>query len=372
MVDFALVDFFYLMRVGLKMIKKLLLLNLFFVHLFTCADQRFDNKVRLVKDELKNVEISEDVNTSLVAHLFDRNIDIILFVQAARRLALSEGCQSVEMRHFNEVLNDCTFGLKKLDATSSSKELERIAYHEAGHAVVAAFMRDRVVHKVLTDCRERNVGCSFALPVSGSRPNYWNTTESSMADSVAVALAGGIAEKLFNKVDNYSEYKSSDDLLKLLSNSTVGGGDILFSLDVDASLDTVLSFLKTHPAKLRSDLECALASSSHINQVELIKRTLGAVMFAATTCGSGGLLTPYVIFFGATAIASFDDTAQKESLYNEYNRAREILTTHKNKVDLVAQELIEKRSLSGDRVYEIVGVERPIYHFEESVGRNKS
>jgi cell division protease FtsH len=74
----------------------------------------------------------------------------------------------------------------------SKREKEITAYHEAGHALVAAVLpHAHAVHKISVISRGRAAGYTMKLPVEERRL----TTKSEILDDLAVGLGGYVAEK---------------------------------------------------------------------------------------------------------------------------------------------------------------------------------
>ncbi len=89
-------------------------------------------------------------------------------------------------------------GPERRSRVSSQKEKEITAYHEAGHSLVAASLKNTdPVHKVSIVARGRTGGYTLKLPVEDS---YLRTKSQFMAD-LAVLLGGYVSEqKTFNDV----------------------------------------------------------------------------------------------------------------------------------------------------------------------------
>ena len=82
-----------------------------------------------------------------------------------------------------------------------SKALEATAYHEAGHAVMAWFLNVRVDKVSISPERDSLGHCSHEKIVRGRNPELDDSPRSrdQKEKEILVALAGGIAQRLFNR-----------------------------------------------------------------------------------------------------------------------------------------------------------------------------
>jgi cell division protease FtsH len=98
------------------------------------------------------------------------------------------------MDNFNEAVERVTAGLEKKQRVMSAEEKERVAYHEAGHALVAFVLPDTdPVHKVSIIPR----GLA-ALGYTMQRPtkDRYLMTKGELESELQVLLAGTLAEEL--------------------------------------------------------------------------------------------------------------------------------------------------------------------------------
>ena len=93
----------------------------------------------ILKVHVKNVKLDEAVELKEVAAISPGFVgaDLANLVNEAALLAARKEKQSVGMDEFNEGVERVTAGLEKKQRIMNEDEKHRVAYHEAGHALVA-------------------------------------------------------------------------------------------------------------------------------------------------------------------------------------------------------------------------------------------
>ncbi|MGH9283430.1 MAG: ATP-dependent metallopeptidase FtsH/Yme1/Tma family protein, partial [Acidimicrobiales bacterium] len=118
--------------------------------------------------------------------------DLANVLNEAALLAVRGGAEAVELHHLEEAVERVLSGPKRRSRVISDDEKRRIAYHEAGHAVVAAAagMAGKL-EKISVVARGRGVG--HAVVLADERTVL---TRPEMEAQIAVAMAGIAAEEL--------------------------------------------------------------------------------------------------------------------------------------------------------------------------------
>ena len=196
-------------------------------------------------------------------------------------------------------------GVERKSMAMSEQERTTCAYHEAGHAVVAALLPDAdPLHKVTIIPRGRALGVTMQLPTE----DKYTFRKKYVEAQIAILMGGRVAEEL-----------TQDDI-------TTGAGN-----DIERATD------------LARRMVCEWGMSE-----------LGPLSF-------GGSDEP--VFLGrdfAERSNYSEDTAiriDKEVhrfVDAAYQRARGILTAERPVLDRVAQELLVKESLEGEHVYAMI------------------
>src|ERR1041385_6291339 len=146
----------------------------------------------ILKVHIQNVKIDSAVNIKEIASLTSGFVgaDLANLVNEAALLAARKGKSTVGMAEFNEGIERVTAGLEKRKRVIHADEKQRVAYHEAGHALVAYSLPNTdPVHKVSIIPR----GLA-ALGYTMQRPedDRYLMTQSELECRVHVLLAGTI------------------------------------------------------------------------------------------------------------------------------------------------------------------------------------
>jgi len=106
-------------------------------------------------------------------------------------LAMREGCTEISHRHLVEAIDKIMMG-EKLDRRPAREELERVAVHEVGHALVSEKIRPGSVSMLTITPRGQALGYMRQLPENDA---YLYTREY-LENQIQVLLAGSVAEEL--------------------------------------------------------------------------------------------------------------------------------------------------------------------------------
>jgi cell division protease FtsH len=157
----------------------------------------------ILKVHVRHVKLGGDVDLRRVAALTPGSVgaDLANLVNEAALMAARSGKEYVGMTDFNEAIERAAIGLERKSRIMLPDEKQRVAYHEAGHALVAcALPNTDPVHKV--SIIPRGVG---ALGYVLRRPedDRMLTTQSELESHIKVALGGTIAEELiYREISN--------------------------------------------------------------------------------------------------------------------------------------------------------------------------
>jgi cell division protease FtsH len=111
-----------------------------------------------------------------------------------RLLAVRSGRQTVTDHDFDQARDKVLMGAERKSLTMSEHERITCAYHESGHAVVAALLPHAdPLHKVTIIPRGRALGVTMQLP-EGDRHTH---TREFLEAQIAILMGGRIAEELF-------------------------------------------------------------------------------------------------------------------------------------------------------------------------------
>ncbi len=147
----------------------------------------------------KNIKLAPNVDLKVIAARTPGMVgaDLANIVNEAALLAARKGKEAVEMEDFDEAIDRVIAGLAKKNRYLSPEEKKRIAYHEAGHAIVAAVLTPQEkVHRISIIPRGiAALGYTLQLP---TEERYLITKEELMA-KISVLFGGRVAEELVFK-----------------------------------------------------------------------------------------------------------------------------------------------------------------------------
>ena len=119
--------------------------------------------------------------------------DLANVLNEAALLTARSNAQLIDDRALDEAIDRVVAGPQKRTRIMSAKEKKITAYHEGGHALVAAAMNHTdPVSKVTILPRGRALGYTMVLPTD----DKYSTTRNEMLDQLAYALGGRVAEEM--------------------------------------------------------------------------------------------------------------------------------------------------------------------------------
>ena len=159
---------------------------------------RPDRKGRLeiLKVHIRKIQLAANVDLDAIAGLTTgfTGADIANLVNEAAIVATRRNASAVSLNDFTEAIERIVAGLEKKSRVLSPEERRRVAYHEMGHALVAATLPGvDPVHKV--SIIPRGVG---ALGYTIQRPteDRFLLGRASLENRIAVLMGGRAAEQL--------------------------------------------------------------------------------------------------------------------------------------------------------------------------------
>jgi cell division protease FtsH len=151
---------------------------------------------KILQVHVHNVKLDETVRLTDVAKITSGFVgaDLANLVNEAALLAARKAKSAVGMDEFNEGVDRVTAGLEKKQRVMQVEEKQRIAYHEAGHALVAYSLPNTdPVHRV--SIIPRGIG---ALGYVMRRPEQdrYIMTQGELESHIKVCLAGTLTEEM--------------------------------------------------------------------------------------------------------------------------------------------------------------------------------
>ncbi|MFJ3220428.1 ATP-dependent zinc metalloprotease FtsH [Kitasatospora sp. NPDC086801] len=279
---------------------------------------RFDRQIAVERPDLqgrldilkvhqKGKPIAPDVDLSAVAKRTPgfTGADLSNVLNEAALLTARSDKKLIDNGILDEAIDRVVAGPQKRTRIMSEKEKKITAYHEGGHALVAAACPNSdPVHKITILSRGRALGYTMVLP----EEDKYSTTRNEMLDQLAYMLGGRAAEEL------------------VFHDPTTGASN---------------------------DIEKATATArAMVTQYGMTER-LGAIKFGSDNAEpflgrEMGHQRDY-----SEEVAGLVDEEVKKLIENAHNEAWEILVENRDVLDNLVLELLEKETLNKEQIAEI-------------------
>lgn len=284
---------------------------------------RFDRQIVVHKPDVKgrraildvhtrNKPLDPDVNLDIVAKRTPgyTGADLANLANEAALLAARAHQRAIHLRDFEEAAERVMAGPQKKTRVISEKEKRAVAFHESGHTLVGMLVpHGDPVHKVTIIPRGMAMGYTMPMP----QEDRYLVTKAQMIDQVAMALGGRAAEELvFGELSTGAQ----NDLEK----STAVVRQMITEYGMSDALGPMTFGQRQDPIFLGRDF---------------------------------GRERDY-----SEEVASAIDREVMDVVNQQYQRARQILSTHRATLNRLALALMEKETLLADELLAIVkGVE---------------
>ena len=168
---------------------------------------RFDRRVvvsrpdvrgreEILRVHTRKIPLAEDVDLSVLARGTPgfSGADLANMVNEAALAAARQNRKAVLQYDFELAKDKVLMGVERKSLLLTDEEKRNTAYHEAGHALVAAKMpHSDPLHKVTIIPRGMALGVTMQLPTD-DRHNYY---KNSLETQIAILMGGRIAEEMF-------------------------------------------------------------------------------------------------------------------------------------------------------------------------------
>ncbi|HKO54726.1 MAG TPA: ATP-dependent zinc metalloprotease FtsH, partial [Thermoanaerobaculia bacterium] len=279
---------------------------------------RFDRRVVVDLPDLKgregilrvhtrNIPLAEDVDASVLARGTPgfSGADLANLVNEAALNAARYDKKKVQMIDFEFAKDKVIMGVERKSMVMSDREKRITAYHESGHTVVAAVMPAAdPLHKVTIIPRGRALGLTQQLPTE----DKYSYSKKYLEAMLAVLMGGRIAEEVF------------------VGEITTGAGN-----DIERA------------TQMARRMVCEWGMS------DLGPATFGKKEEAIFL---GREFAQHQDYSESTAIEI--DREVRRILDKAYKTAHEVITGHKTALDRIARRLLERETLEGAEVNDIL------------------
>ncbi len=154
------------------------------------------DRIEILKLHCKALKMANNIDLSVIARRTPGLVgaDLANIANEAAIIATRYDHREISMLDFEAAIDRVLAGPEKKNRILSSAEKRRVAYHEAGHALVAEKVpTGQPVHKISIIPRGVSaLGFTLQLPVE----EKFLSTEDELKDQLAILLAGRMAEKI--------------------------------------------------------------------------------------------------------------------------------------------------------------------------------
>jgi cell division protease FtsH len=282
---------------------------------------RFDRRVvvgrpdvkgreQILKVHTKKTPLADDVDLSLVARGTPgfAGADLANLVNEAALIAARQNRKVVTQYDFELAKDKVMMGVERKSMMISEEEKKNTAYHEAGHAIVAALMPHAdPLHKVTIIPRGMALGLTMQLPLDDKHSYNKEYLEAQLA----ILMGGRVAEEIFMK------------------QITTGAGN-----DIERATD------------MARKMVCEWGMSE-LGPLSFGKREEQIFL--------GREIAQHRDYSETTAIRI--DEQVKKLVSQGYDRARRIIEDNIDGVHRIAQALLEREVLDGSEVKQLIAGE---------------
>jgi len=166
-------------------------------------------RYEILKVHAKNKKLAKDVDLEWIARATPgfTGADLENLLNEAALLAARKGKNEITMEEIEEALDRITMGLERKGMKISSKEKEKIAIHEAGHALMGFVSDDDDrVHKISIIPRGMALGVTQQLPIEDK--HIYDKKD--LINKILVLLGGRAAEEVFFGKDGITTGAEND------------------------------------------------------------------------------------------------------------------------------------------------------------------
>ncbi len=265
---------------------------------------------QIFKVHLKPIKLSKDLDIKKLAAQTPgfAGAEIANVCNEAALIAARRDKKEVEMIDFQDAIDRVIGGLEKKNKIISPEEKRIVAYHEAGHAVAGWFLEhaDPLVKVSIVPRGVAALGYAQYLP----KEQFLYQTEQ-LTDEMCMAFGGRAAEELvFEKISTGA----------------------------------------------LSDLERITKLAYSMVTVYGMNKAIGNISFYDSKQSEYTFNKPY-----SDATAEKIDQEVKKIIDNAFERTKRLLSEHRDKLEIIAKELLEKEILFQSDLERLIG-KRPFAH----------
>jgi cell division protease FtsH len=256
----------------------------------------------------KKVKLNEHADLSKLARGTPgfSGAELANIINEAALLAARRNLKSIGSPELEEARDKVRWGRERRSLALSDKEKQNTAYHEAGHAILIELLENTdPLHKVTIIPRGPSLGSTMWLP----EQDKFNHRKNELMDDLVVSMGGRVAEEIqFNDVTNGAM------------------GDIRQATAIARSM------------------VCSWGMSEKLGMIEYGEQE-GQVFLARDLNRSRN--------YSENTAQKIDEEV-KRFIDEAYAKAKQLILTHKDKLDAIALALLEYETLDGIHIKEIM------------------
>ncbi len=266
-----------------------------------------NGRLGILRVHTRNVPLDGDVDLEIVARGTPgfAGADLANLVNEAALIAARRDKKKVEMEDFEYAKDKVVMGVERKTLMLTDEDKEVTAYHEAGHALVAAFMPlTDPLHKVTIIPRGRALGLTMQLPTE----DKFNYRKRYVESQIAVLMGGRMAEEL-----------TQGDI------TTGAGNDITRATEMARQMVCDWGMSELGPLALGAKDEPVFLGRDYVQRSNYSEATAVKIDQEVRRFVSAGL-----------------------------ENSRRILTEHREVLERLAHELLDRESLEGREIYQLI------------------
>ena len=265
-------------------------------------------RIAILKVHGRDVHIDGDVDWGAIARATAgaSGAELANIINEGALRAVRQGRKTVTQADLEESVETVIAGAQRKNAVISPEEKKIVAYHEVGHALVAALQTHSAPVTKITIVPRTSGALGYTMQVDSGEHNLMSRTE--LRNKLATLTGGRSAEELIFGADNMTTGASND-----IEQATKLARAMITRYGMSPDFDMVaLETVQNQYLGGDTSLACSAETAAKIDQqvVELVKR--------------------------------------------QHEKASQILSENREKLDELAQYLYEKETITGDEFMEIL------------------
>ncbi len=270
---------------------------------------------QIIRVHMRRLPVADDVHPEIIARGTPgfSGADLMNLVNEAALIAAHSNSRTVGMVDFERAKDKILMGIERRSMVMSEKEKRLTAYHEAGHAIVGLNVPDHdPVYKISIIPRGRALGVTMFLPEA----DRYSLSKQRLESQISSLYGGRVAEELIFGPDQVT---------------TGASNDIERATELARNMVTKWGLSDRLGPQAYSEEEGEVFLGHSVSRHKQVSDE-----------------TNHVI-----------DEEVRTIVSRNYERARTILTTHRDQLDLMAEALIKYETIDDGQIRDILAGKVP-------------